>query len=265
MIYNAVFSILIIPIIIFSCKDVAKQEAPLKAEENPPVLFTDTQEYKDSLAYIMGQFNPEESDLFVEIPREMADRPGLYLRVEVLEAFRQMREQALSDGVSLIIRSATRNFDYQRGIWERKWTGETMVSGQDLSKTIPDAKERALKILLYSSMPGSSRHHWGTDIDLNMFENEWFDYGEGLKIYSWLTENAAAYGFCQPYTDKSGGRTGYEQEKWHWSYKPLSDRYTTFAEAYMKNEMITGFKGAETAGDIDVVKNYVLGISELCR
>lgn len=264
MLYNVLFAFLITLGGLFSCKDSedinAVQDLPLNGEVN----LQDSTGFLDSLAYIMGKFQPDTSSLFVEIPLEMADRAGLYLRREVLEAFRQMREHAQSDGLNLIIRSATRNFDYQKGIWERKWTGETLVSGMDLSKSIQDPADRALKILLYSSMPGSSRHHWGTDIDLNMFENEWFEYGEGLEIYNWLQANAPHYGFCQPYTDKSEGRTGYEEEKWHWSYKPLSEGYTTFAKAYLKNDMIKGFKGDESTAAIDVVRNYVLGISEDC-
>ncbi|NJK84501.1 MAG: M15 family metallopeptidase [Saprospiraceae bacterium] len=47
--------------------------------------------------------------------------------------------------------------------------------------TTPNPQERALKILKYSSMPGTSRHHWGTDIDLNSFSNSYFEQGEGKK------------------------------------------------------------------------------------
>src|SRR5690625_6663701 len=70
------------------------------------------------------------------------------------------------------IRSATRNFEYQKSIWERKWNGESPIeNGEILPETTSDPVERALKILRYSSMPGSSRHHWGTDIDLRSEEH----------------------------------------------------------------------------------------------
>ncbi len=36
-----------------------------------------------------------------------------------------------------------------------------------------------------------------------------------------LTANAAKFGFCQPYNVKTD-RKGYNEEKWHWSFMPLS-------------------------------------------
>ncbi|MFM9004881.1 MAG: D-alanyl-D-alanine carboxypeptidase family protein [Flavobacteriales bacterium] len=39
----------------------------------------------------------------------------------------------------------------------------------------------------FSSMPGTSRHHWGTDIDLNSVEPSYFLSGKGLLIYQWLS------------------------------------------------------------------------------
>ena len=218
-----------------------------------------------TLNFIMGKFNPASQPGFVKIDAKYADRSGLYLQKEVYEQFKKMYAAALRDGIHLQIRSATRNFDYQKGIWEKKWTGVRKVDGKNLAKTIADPTQRAKKILLYSSMPGSSRHHWGTDIDLNAFENSWFSTGKGLKIYQWLQANAADYGFCQVYTNKAeDNRTGYEEEKWHWSYVPLSRGYTEFAKQHLKDEDFSGFKGAETAKAVDIVGNYVLGIAKNC-
>lgn len=261
---NVLLGALVISYLLFSCENPAEAVISSEIQKEEVDSFIYSREFRDTMDYIMGKFEPDTSSLFEEIPREMADRGGLYLRREVLAAFRQMREHAQSDGVELVIRSATRNFDYQKGIWERKWTGATRVSGKDISQTIKDPYARALEILSYSAMPSCSRHHWGTDIDLNMFENEWFESGKGLKIYTWLRENAADYGFCQPYTDKATGRTGYEMEKWHWSYTPLSTTLMKFAKAYMKDSMIMGFEGDFTADSLDIVNKYVLGVSEDC-
>ncbi len=217
--------------------------------------------------YVMGKFQPKDDEAFVTIPIRYADREGMYLRKEVLDAFVKMYDAAKEDGVHLVIRSATRNFEYQKGIWERKWTGQTILSdGTNVAKDIPLAKAKALKILEYSSMPGSSRHHWGTDIDFNSFENSWFETGEGLILFNWLEKHAADYGFCRPYCAKGDLRqSGYNEEKWHWSYMPLSKPLTRFAERRLKNEMIKGFKGDEVTEEIDVVGNYVLGIHPECK
>ncbi|HMQ47086.1 MAG TPA: M15 family metallopeptidase [Saprospiraceae bacterium] len=219
------------------------------------------------LSYVMGQFDPAQHPDFTLVDRKYADREGLYLRKDTYVAFLRMQEAAQKDGVQLQIRSATRNFDYQKSIWEGKWTGNrTIESGQNAAKAYPNAKDRALKILEYSSMPGSSRHHWGTDMDLNAFTNEYFESGQGLKIYNWLVDNAPAYGFCQPYSQKGEARpNGYNEEKWHWSYLPIARQLTELARRQLQDEMIQGFKGAETAVEIGIVEKYVLGISGACE
>lgn len=233
-----------------------------------PIHPIDTVEVKPAheeftVDYIMGHFDPSKHPEFVQVKIQHADREGLYLRKDTYAAFEKMYNHALKDGVRLQIRSATRNFNYQKGIWEAKWTGTKLIeSGENLSKTTPDPKERALKILRYSSMPGTSRHHWGTDIDLNSFENSWFAEGEGLNIYNWLKKHASTYGFCQPYS--AGREQGYLEERWHWSYMPVSQKLTALAKKELKNEMIKDFQGSETAVMIDVVKNYVLGINAEC-
>ena len=114
-------------------------------------------------------------------------------------------------------------------------------------------------------MPGSSRHHWGTDIDLNALENSYFEQGEGKKVFDWLEANAHEYGFCRPYTEKGPERpNGYNEEKWHWSYRPIAKPLTDQARESLTNDMIRGFKGADTAEEINVVENYVLGVSSKC-
>lgn len=124
------------------------------------------------------------------------------------------------------------------------------------------AEARAKRIMEYSAMPGASRHHWGTDIDLNNLSNAFFEKNGGQKIYDWLVAHAQEYGFCQPYSE--GRKTGYREEKWHWTYLPLSKDFTSIAKNYLKNEMITGFSGSESAVSLNVLKNYILGINIEC-
>jgi LAS superfamily LD-carboxypeptidase LdcB len=214
------------------------------------------------ISKVMGHFNPANDDDFTLVEKKFADREGMYIHRDTYNAFQEMWAHAQKDGVQLVIRSATRNFDYQKGIWERKWTGATKVKGNDLSETIENPKERALEILHYSSMPGTSRHHWGTDLDFNSFDNSYFESGKGLQVYNWLVKNAPSYGFFRPYTEKGEARPhGYEEEKWHWSYQPLASQYMTTAHTELKNEIIQGFQGSETASEIDVVSKYVKGVA----
>ncbi len=216
---------------------------------------------------IMGHFNPEKEEDFEVISKTYADREGLYMRKEAYRAFRDMYEAALKDGISLVIVSATRNFDYQKTIWEKKWTGKTILSsGENAATDFANDSLRARKILEYSSMPGTSRHHWGTDVDFNKLDNGWFESGEGLRLFQWLESNAERFGFCRPYTQKDIDRPeGYNEEKWHWSYSPLSEELTAYAAQYLNDSMIKKFQGAEAASSIEVVQNYVLGIHHSCK
>lgn len=262
---------LFVSMMTWSCKaqkPIQKDSAALTIiDTTKPVADTVRLDTFVNISYIMGKFDPASHALFAEIPAKYVDRSGLYLRKDVLAAFVEMYEAAKKDGVHLIIKSATRNFANQKTIWENKWNGNTILEGNINAATdIKDPAKRAIKILEYSSMPGSSRHHWGTDLDINDFTNEWFSQGEGLKIYAWMTTHAGSFGFCQPYSKIGSDRNnGYYEEKWHWTYMPVSMILTTFATQNLKNEMISGFKGAETAIEIDIVNNFVLGISPSCK
>lgn len=229
--------------------------------EETPAFNPDTFRY--DLKYVMGQFDPAQHEDFVLVEAQYSNRNDRYLHQDTYSAFKRMYEAALADGVKLTIVSAARNFEVQKSIWEAKWNGSRKIeNGKDASQAYPDPQTRALKILEFSSMPGSSRHHWGTDIDLINLNNEYFASGEGKKAYDWLLANAAAYGFCQPYT--AGRQYGYNEERWHWSYLPLAQPLTALARMQLKDSMIGGFAGSEVAESIGIVEKYVLGINLEC-
>jgi D-alanyl-D-alanine carboxypeptidase len=217
--------------------------------------------------YLMGKFTPATHPDFTPINIKYADRAGMFLRKDALDAFVKMYTAAAADGVNLKIISAARNFDQQKQIWEDKWDGKTLVGGAKLNETTPDPTQRALAILTYSSMPSTSRHHWGTDIDLNSLEPNFFNNtDEGKKIYTWLARRAPEFGFCQPYSPKDATRpNGYNEEKWHWSYMPVAKQLLAEYQRTINNTMITGFKGSETAATIDMLNKYVLGVNATCK
>lgn len=237
---------------------VLLSSAPLPPQDEPKLEF--------SLEYLMGKFEPAEHPDFVLVDKKYADAEGYYLRKETYESFKKMWEAAKADSITLTIVSATRNFYRQKAIWEAKWTGARKIeNGTNAAQKYPDPKTRALKILEYSSMPGTSRHHWGTDVDLNDLDNFTFEQGQGKKVYDWLQKHAHEYGFCQPYTEKGQNRPhGYNEEKWHWSYTLVSKQLTEMAARRLQDQMIGGFQGAETALSIGIVKKYVLGINQSC-
>lgn len=265
------YTLIIYGIFLFATTTACKEDA---VEEKEDTLQVEIQEevqpvlspYKAyGIDMLLGQFEPDQHADYVPVEVQYADRAGMYIHKDTYSAFKQMRDAAKKEGINLTIRSATRNFNYQKGIWERKWTGETKIDGEDISKTIIDPKTRALKILEYSSMPGTSRHHWGSDIDLNSFDNAWFEKGEGKLMWDWLESNAVKFGFCRPYTSKDEQRPdGYYEERWHWSYMPLARYFTDLARSEHNNDKISGFMGAEVANEIRVVEKYVFGINKDC-
>lgn len=244
-------------------KQTAITDNPTTKMATPPTIKMDS---SIATTHLMGKFDPLKDSDFIGIGIDHADRPGQLLHKETYTAFIRMFEAAKKDGIKLIIKSATRNFSAQKIIWEGKWNGKRLLEGNiNAAEKIPDPVKRALKILEYSSMPGTSRHHWGTDIDLNAFVNSYFEKGEGKKEYEWLVANAEKFGFCQPYTPKGTERPdGYNEEKWHWSYLPLAKRLSDQYKIRLTNADIAGFNGAETAPKIDIIKKYVFGINHRC-
>ncbi len=244
-----------------------------EADENVINSFNTDDDYGDEsfditeidAAYLLGKFNPATHEDFMRIPSSYASKNGMFVRKDVFEAYKKMYVEAAKKGIELKILSATRSFSSQKRIWEAKWSGRRKVEGKDLSKAIPFGVSRAKKILEFSAMPGTSRHHWGTDLDLVALNNQYFESGRGKEIYEWLDENASEYGFYQPYTAREFRETGHSEEKWHWSYLPVAKPLTKKYGEYLDNEKITGFLGEDTAEDIDIVKNFVMGVDEKCK
>lgn len=204
--------------------------------------------------FILGKYDYKNHELFTLVNPKYTPKT-IYLNKEVYTAFLKMHNQAEKDGISLKIISGTRNFEEQKAIWERKWKKYNNLNPID----------RANKILEYSSMPSTSRHHWGTDMDLNNFTNSYFEHGKGKLEYQWLLKNANKYGFYQVYTNKTNGRSGYNLERWHWSYMPLAKTYLEFYNKHITYLDITGFKGSNLAKELNIITLYVNGISKKAK
>jgi len=246
---------LILLILIFSCKenkDVEKNTFPEVKTDTIEIVKATKPIKKSPIEknFILGKFNYKTHKDFVKAAPIHASNTR-YIQKEAYQAFIKMFDAAKLDGIRLKIISGTRNFSEQKGIWERKW--EKYKNLEPLT--------RAKKILEYSSMPTTSRHHWGTDIDLNNLNNSYFEKGEGKKEYDWLVKHANFYGFHQVYTSKEHGRTGYNLEKWHWSYLPLASQYLNVYNLSINYNDINGFKGSELAEKANMINDYVNGIS----
>ncbi len=156
---------------------------------------------------------------------------------QVKTAYQQMQQAAALDGIDLALVSSYRSFAQQARIWTAKYTGQRVVYNKaqqpvDISQLDGFAKLEA--ILLYSALPGASRHHWGTDLDffdkaavepdyqVQLLEAEYSAGGPFYPLDQWLTQHAARFGFFRPYIRDQGGVA---KEAWHLSYRPLAEIY----------------------------------------
>ncbi|MCF8298372.1 MAG: M15 family metallopeptidase [Saprospiraceae bacterium] len=224
------------------------------------------QERDIEIKYLLGKVNPASDTNFVKINRKYTQKENIYLEKNTYAAYFEMYNSAKTDGINLLIVSAFRSFNYQKMLWERKWTGAKSVDGKNLAIEFPNPKERAKEILKYSAMPGTSRHHWGTEVDINSVSNSYFNTKTGIAVYEWLKINASKFGFCQTYSEKNENRPkGFEEEKWHWSYIPVARKYLNAYKEKITYEHLKDYKGCETAKDLNVINDYVLGISSGCE
>ncbi len=149
---------------------------------------------------------------------------GINLRKEAHDAFIEMKKAAYQDGISIEIVSSFRSFDRQLAIFERKYLQYTEDDGMEPLQAID-------KIIEYSTIPGTSRHHWGTDIDIIdsskntegdvLVPSKFEEGGPFADLKVWMDEHAREYGFYLVYTNESK-RRGFKYEPWHYSYAPLS-------------------------------------------
>jgi len=150
-------------------------------------------------------------------------------------AFESMRAAALKDSIVIKVVSSFRDYATQKRIWNRKYKRFT-TEGMPPEAAIE-------KIIEYSTLPGTSRHHWGTDIDLVLgdvevegdvlLEEHFHQSGPYEKLRLWMEKNASTFGFILVYTNEEE-RKGFHYEPWHYSYAPLSISYLKrYSENYL--------------------------------
>jgi LAS superfamily LD-carboxypeptidase LdcB len=162
------------------------------------------------------------------------ESPRCALHYEVVAAFLSMRDAAADAGIMLEAASSFRDFHTQVAIWNAKWCGERALlgrQGQPLDyATLPEA-ERIDAILAWSALPGGSRHHWGSDIDVmdraalppgyrvQLVTEEYREGGMFGNLARWLDANMHRFGFFRPFRQDRGGVS---PEPWHLSYAPVA-------------------------------------------
>lgn len=155
---------------------------------------------------------------------------------EVLAPFLALQAAAKKAGFNLQIASGFRSFDRQCLIWNNKFLGKSPLLDKHERVIATDSlteMETLQAILHWSALPGASRHHWGTDVDiydpdrlphgqtLQLTCSEYQQGGYFYELNQWLSENMQEFGFYRPYQHDLGGVA---PEPWHISYHPISQR-----------------------------------------
>ena len=167
--------------------------------------------------------------------RELAD--GHRLHPLAAEALAALQRDAAVEGFDLAVASSYRSFSRQVQIWNGKFNGERPVHddvGRPLDLTALTISDRVAAVLRFSALPGASRHHWGTDLDVfdaaalpagsevNLLPSEVCAGGPFAPLHRWLDERmaqGASHGFFRPYGVDRGGVA---PERWHLSFATLS-------------------------------------------
>ena len=172
-------------------------------------------------------------------------------------------------GAEVKLTSGYRSIERQLQIWNAKVSGKRKIL-DDFDQVIDPLNLSPLDlicaILRFSALPGTSRHHWGTDFDIydgvtqkkeevRLVPSEWEKNGPcenlGLCI-NHLIDNDEMMGFYRPYSIDKGGVS---PEPWHFSYAPLAQ---SFEKKRSKEQFIHIISGLDILLKSEILENFDL-------
>ena len=194
----------------------------------------------------------------------LTDFHGHLVHKAIVPDLIRLHAAAQKAGFSLAIASSFRSFERQLIIWNNKFNGVRPVLDKyeqkiDISQL--SERERVFAILLFSALPGASRHHWGTDLDIydsNAVSDDYqvkleqHEYEKGGPFYSfnlWLNEQLPHLGFFKPYHSYSGGVAA---EPWHISHIRQSEHIATQLDVNVLTQVLNQ---ADIAGKAEILQH----------
>lgn len=201
--------------------------------------------------------DPGTGGAFIRFPSEAelvrVAEPACLLHPQAVADFQALCGAAAEAGFSLAVASSYRSIERQCLIWNGKANGSRPVldsQGQPLDITRLDDYQQVQAILRWSALPGASRHHWGTDLDVYDKAAVAGDYrlqltcgeceGDGpfSALHRWLDERISrgeSFGFYRPYQEDRGGVA---PEPWHLSHRPSARYYEQRLDRHHLQELI---------------------------
>lgn len=162
------------------------------------------------------------------------ESPACTLHRAAAAPFLALREAAAEAGIDLVPVSSFRDFARQLAIWNAKFRGERELldaAGCVVDRSCLAPADLIDTILVWSALPGASRHHWGSDLDVidraavppdyapRLVPEEFAPGAPFARLDAWLRENVGRFGFFRPYTSFRGG---VRPEPWHLSFAPVA-------------------------------------------
>lgn len=175
-------------------------------------------------AFLTGEATKEDAKVLARIKgivnesfKGLAARYDEWLKLQP----KDVRDKLKRAGAGkLTNKSHDRTFQEQAGIVKG-------ALGSKLTKksTESEIEQAILDVMTTRSMPGISRHAWGTDIDvIDPKRTRWEPGGDLEPVIPFLEKEAEAFGFFHPYTKTppDPALRHYAQEPWHLSYWPIA-------------------------------------------
>ena len=128
----------------------------------------------DKKHYLSKDYVPEDLVPLVKNNHYAINRNDLSLRVPVEKALCIMSDAAANDGITILVSSTFRSYDYQSKLYAR--------NVKQLGQAAADRE---------SAKPGASQHQLGTAIDFGSITDDFVETKQG----KWLAKNAMKYGF----------------------------------------------------------------------
>ena len=169
----------------------------LEAEKSFPkddlsLYYLIDKKHKVGKDYVPKGLKPVRSNNYWNVSRN-----DLSLRPDVYDALKEMALGAKKDGITLMVSSTYRSYEYQTNLFNRyvRQDGEAMADR-------------------YSARPGTSQHQLGTAIDFGSIDDAFAETKQGM----WLAEHSEEYGWSLSFPKEYEDVTGFMWECWHFRY-----------------------------------------------
>ena len=208
------------------------------------------------------------------------EQPPCGVHYEAAASFLAMRDAASHAGIDLVPVSSYRDFARQTMLWNRKWRGERPLydrAGRPLEHAALGESELVDAILCWSAIPGGSRHHWGSDLDVidaaampqgyqvQLLPDEYAADGVFARLTGWLDANMNRYGFFRPFGSDRGGAA---VEPWHLSYAPVAmEAMEALSLSVLRSAIVQGeMLGTEVVLDRlpEIYTRFILAVDPPC-